>query len=56
MSSLEKYIRIKTLEYIAIKLGLDTNDVDATQEIIKDRNANIQTLCMKLKLPIIEHP
>lgn len=42
MTPLEKDRRIKPLGDILIKLVLDRNDVNVTQEIIKNRNANIQ--------------
>jgi len=44
MSYLDKDTRIKTLEDLIIKLGYDPNDVKATKDIIKKKNANIQAL------------
>lgn len=37
-------------------MGLDPHDIKATQEIIKKINADIQVLCERLNMPIIEHP
>lgn len=56
MSYLTKDTRVKSLEDIIIKLGLDLDDVYATQEIIKSINDYIQAFHRRLKLPIIEHP
>lgn len=56
MSCLAKYARIKYLDDIVIKLGLDPNDVNVTQEIIKNKNAYIQALRKQLKFPTTEHP
>ena len=56
MSSLAKDTRIKTLEDLIIKLGQDPRDVSAVEEIIKNKNVDIQALKKQLKLPNIEHP
>ena len=56
MSSLAKDTRNKGLEYWVIKIGLNPNNVKAVEEIIKNGNANIQTLRKQLKLPTNEHP
>jgi len=44
------------LEDIIIILGIDSNDPNVVQESIKNRNADIQTLCKKKKLLVFEHP
>lgn len=41
MSSLTQDTRVLYLEDIIIKLGIDLNDVDATYEIINNRNVEI---------------
>ena len=40
-SSLVEDVRIKSLEYLGIKLGLDPKNVDATQEIFKKKDEEI---------------
>lgn len=56
MSSLTKDTKIKSLEGLVIKLGLDPSDIDAIQKIIKKKNVDIQTLRKILNLPTTKHP
>jgi len=56
MYSLSKDTKIKGLEDLVLKLGLNPKYVKVTEEIIKSRNAYIQALRMELKLPTTEHP
>lgn len=55
-SYFEKYTRITSLEDVLIKLGLNPKDINATQDIIKKKNEDIQALRKRLKLPTTEHP
>lgn len=56
MSSLVKYTIINHIEYLIVKLGIDPNDFDETQEIINIINVDIQSLRKKIKLSTIEYP
>lgn len=56
MSSLAKDTKIKGLEDLVIKLGLDPKDIKAADEIIKSKNVDIQALRKQLNLPTTEHP
>ena len=55
-SSFSKGTRIKTLEYLVIKLGYDPTNVNATEELIKKKNVDIATLRKQLKLPATKDP
>jgi len=55
MSSLTKDTRIKTLEYLVIKLEYDPSDVKVAKELIKRKNVNIQSLRKHLKHPTTEN-
>ena len=56
VSSLAKENRIKSLEGLVIKIGYDTKDVNATNEIIKKKKLDITTLRKQLKLATLEDP
>ena len=56
MSSFSKYNIIKSLEYLIIKLGHDLANIKVEKDLIKRKEAYIQALRKKLKLPSIEHP
>lgn len=56
MPSLAKHTIIKSLEDLVIKLGYDSNDVKAAEEMIKNKNADIQALRKQLKLHTTKHP
>ena len=56
VSSFAEDTRIKTLEDLVIKLGYDPANVNAAEELIKKKNADIAALRKKLKLPATEDP
>lgn len=56
ISYLAKDNRVKSFEYLVIKIGYEPIDVKATEEIIKKKNADITSLRKKLKLPSTEDP
>jgi hypothetical protein len=56
MSSFAKDNRIKTLEELVLKIGYDPANVKATEEMIKNKNADIASLRKQLNLPPIEDP
>ena len=39
-----------------MEVGYDPNNIKATEELIKKKNADIAELKKKLKLPTTEHP
>ena len=55
-SSFAKYTRIKTLEYLVIKLGYDPANINVAKELLKKKNSDIAALRKQLKLPAIEDP
>jgi hypothetical protein len=44
VSSLEKDNKIKSLEELVLKIGYDSSNVKAAEELIKKKNANIASL------------
>jgi len=56
MSSLVKDARIKALEDLVIKLGYDPSNIKVAEEMIKNKNVDIQALRKQLKIPTTEHP
>jgi len=54
--SLAKDARIKYLEEMVVKVGLDPENAKATEEIIRKKNVDIAALKKKLKLPATEDP
>jgi hypothetical protein len=56
MSSFAKDNRIKTLEELVLKIGYDPANVQAAEEMIKKKNADIAALRKQLKLPPTEDP
>jgi len=56
ISSLGKDTKIKELEDLVIKLGLDTKDIKVAEEIIKIKNVDSQALRKQLQFPTTEHP
>ena len=51
ISSLSKDTKIKSLEDLVIKIGYDTSDTKAAEEVIKKKELDIAALKKKLKLP-----
>ena len=51
ISSFAKDNRIKTLEELVLKIGYDTSNMKAVEEMIKKNNADIASLRKQLKLP-----
>jgi hypothetical protein len=56
MSSFAKDNKIKTLEELVLKIGYDPANVQAAEEMIKKKNADIAALRKQLKLPPTEDP
>jgi hypothetical protein len=56
MSSFAKDSKIKTLEELVLKIGYDSANVKAVEEMIKKKNADIAALRKQLKLPPTEDP
>lgn len=56
ISSLVKDIKIKGLQGLVLKLGLDPKDVEIVEKIIKNRNDDTQALRKQFKLSTTEHP
>ena len=56
MSSLAKDIRVKALEGLVIKLGYDPRDIKGVEEMMKNKNVDIQALRKQLKLPTTKVP
>jgi hypothetical protein len=56
MSSFAKDSKIKTLEELVLKIGYDSTNVKAAEEMIKKKNADIAALRKQLKLPPTEDP
>jgi hypothetical protein len=56
MSSFAKDNRIKTLQELVLKIGYDLANVQAAEEMIKKKNADIAALRKQLKLPPTEDP
>jgi hypothetical protein len=56
MSSFAKDNKIKTLEELVLKIGYDPANVQAAEEMIKKKNADIAALRKRLKLPPTEDP
>jgi hypothetical protein len=56
MSSFAKDNSIKTLEELVLKIGYDPANVQAAEEMIKKKNADIAALRKQLKLPPTEDP
>lgn len=54
--ALAKYIRIKTLEDLVIKVGYKPEKINAIEELVKKNNLDIETLRKQLKFPAIEYP
>ena len=52
--SLAKYTRIKSLEDLVVKIGYDPTNVEAVEEILKKKNANIAALRKQLKMSTTE--
>ena len=55
-SSQAKDNRIKSLEDLVIEISYNPTDIKAAEELIKKKNANIDTLKKQLKLPTTKHP
>jgi hypothetical protein len=51
ISSFPKDNRIKTLEELVLKIEYDPSNVKAIEEMIKNKNADIESLRKQLKLP-----
>ena len=56
VSSFVKDTRIKTLEDIVVKIQYDPSNVNAIEEIIKEKNVDIEALRKQLKIPATEDP
>ena len=56
ISSLGKDTRIKTLEDVVVKIGYDPANIEAVEEILKKKNADIETLRKKLKISATKDP
>ena len=56
VSSLAKDTKIKALEDLVLKMGNDTFDIKAAEEIVKNKNAKVSALRKQLKLPVSEDP
>jgi predicted RNase H-like nuclease (RuvC/YqgF family) len=56
ISSFAKDNRIKTLEELIVKIGYDSTNVKAVEEMIKNKNSDIASLRKQLKLPPTEDP
>ena len=56
ISSLEKDNKVKSLEYLVIKIGYDPTDVKVAEEMIKKKNVDITSLRKQLKLPSTKDP
>jgi hypothetical protein len=56
ISSFAKDNRINTLEELVLKIGYDTTNVKAAEEMIKKKNVDIASLRKQLKLPPTEDP
>ena len=56
VSAFAKDTRIKTLEYLVIKLGYVPTNFNVAEELIKKKNAYIATLRKQLKLLVTEYP
>jgi len=56
MPSLTKDTITKALEDVVIKLGYDPSDIKEVEDMIKNKNDDIQALRKKFKLPTTEHP
>jgi len=56
ISSFAKDNRINTLEELVLKISYDPVNIKAAEEIIKKKNADIDTLRKQLKLPPTEDP
>lgn len=54
VSLMAKDTGIKALEDLVIKIGYDLSNINATEEIIKKKNADIAALRKKLKIPATE--
>jgi hypothetical protein len=54
ISSFAKDNMIKTLEELVLKIGYDPSNVKAVEEMLKNKNADIESLRKQLKLPPIE--
>jgi hypothetical protein len=54
ISSFAKDNRIKTLEELVLKIGYDLSNVKATEEMIKKKNVDIDSLRKQLNLPPTE--
>lgn len=55
-SSQDKDNRIKSLEYLVVEIGYNSNDIKVAEKIIRKKNEDISALRKQLKLPPSEHP
>lgn len=56
ISSLAKETKIKSFEYLFIKLGYDPNNITTAEEIINNKNSDIEPLRKHINLPSTEDP
>lgn len=56
ISSFSNDNRIKFLEYLIINLGHEPKDIKATEELIKNKEVDMQALRKQMKLPSTENP
>jgi hypothetical protein len=54
ISSIAKDNKIKTLEELVLKIGYDPSNVKAVEEMLKNKNVDIESLRKHLKLPPME--
>jgi ParB-like chromosome segregation protein Spo0J len=56
ISSLAKDNKIKSLEELVLKIGYDTSNVKATEELLKKKNTDITSLRKQRRIPTTEDP
>ena len=56
VSSFSKDAKINSLEELVVKIGFDPAKARAVEELLKKKNANIDALRKKLKMPATEDP
>jgi len=56
VSSLVKDTKIKSLEYMVLKMGYDPSNMNVAEELVKKKNVELSKLRKQLKLPASEDP
>ena len=51
-----KDLRIKSLEYLVIEIGVDPSNIEVAKKLIRQKNEDIDALRKQLKFPQSEHP